>query len=87
MDITADHEGYGGVHDHENTAAESFATEAAGGHQSEGESKRPPEVRPDHGRCILHFDIDSFYAQAGGGRGRSTFVARNMNNRYARMRD
>lgn len=23
----------------------------------------PPELRRDHGRCIVHFDIDSFYAQ------------------------
>ena len=69
MDEIADHEGNGGA-------------EAAGGHQGEGESKRPPEVRPDHGRCILHFDIDSFYAQAGAGRWENTLVARNVYSRY-----
>lgn len=26
-------------------------------------SASPPEVKPDHSRCIVHFDIDSFYAQ------------------------
>lgn len=25
----------------------------------------PPQLKPDHSRCILHFDIDSFYAQVG----------------------
>ena len=32
----------------------------ASGETEEG----PPEVKPDHRRCIVHFDIDCFYAQA-----------------------
>lgn len=28
-----------------------------------GDNAGPPELRQDHGRCIVHFDIDSFYAQ------------------------
>lgn len=31
---------------------------------SGGTQEGPPEVIPDHRRCILHFDIDCFYAQA-----------------------
>lgn len=30
----------------------------------DGGSPGPPELKPDHSRCIIHFDIDSFYAQA-----------------------
>lgn len=25
----------------------------------------PPDLKQDHSRCILHFDIDCFYAQVG----------------------
>lgn len=28
-----------------------------------GNTEPPPDLRPDHSRCILHFDIDCFYAQ------------------------
>lgn len=31
---------------------------------SGGTEEEPPEVKSDHRRCILHFDIDCFYAQA-----------------------
>lgn len=34
------------------------------GGASGGAEEGPPEVKPDHRRCILHFDIDCFYAQA-----------------------
>lgn len=27
------------------------------------EAEGPPELKPNHGRCIVHFDIDCFYAQ------------------------
>lgn len=30
-----------------------------------GRAEGPPELRRDHGRCVVHFDIDSFYAQVG----------------------
>lgn len=44
------------------TGGERQDPEAGGA--SGGAQEGPPEVKPDHRRCILHFDIDCFYAQA-----------------------
>lgn len=55
----------------------SHSSKVAGGEFiSHGDNTEPPpDLRPDHSRCILHFDIDCFYAQVRKRHGFSINVA------------